>query len=215
MAVVRAEDVLEDVGEFPFELTAEELPNACRRAYLRIIVGADRGWGKAELARWLAGPYRRLTIFGEAAGVPRRRDSFSDLTPVPSSAGVSELRVGKLLDGMRDDVLIVMRELMAAEGRAAFTTLATDIGLVALAQDPRGTEIAIPCVRERMSLVDRVLSLVAADALARSEDFEHSLFVCARCHQPVFDVHARANGICRVHVSGVGLTSGGANGPDR
>ncbi len=234
MAVVGAEDLLVDVGEFPFELTTGELANACRRAYLRIIVGANAGWGKAELARWLAGPYRRLTSDGTGTGttadeaalglkdsgapnsfdlsrrmsvvVPHEgggRDSLADITPIPSSVSVSEMRVRKLLWDMREDVLIVMSELMTADGRSAFTTLAADIGLVTRAQDESGADIAIPRVRERMSLVDRVLSLVAVDALTRSEDFEHSLFVCERCHQPVFDIHARSLGICRVHVSGV------------
>ncbi|HSQ64941.1 MAG TPA: hypothetical protein VLM85_17075 [Polyangiaceae bacterium] len=201
--MMAAEDLLVDVGEFPFDITSEELPNACRRAYSRIIVGAHIGWGKVELARWLAGPYRRLTLrptWATARIVP----SSDRTTPVPPSAGgVSETRVEKLLADMRADVLLVLRELTTAAGRSAFTTLALDLQLVGRAEDDTGAEIVLPQVRERMSLVDRVLSLVAVDALARSEDFEHSLFVCSRCEQPVFDVHARPNGICRVHVSGV------------
>jgi len=226
---VAAEDLLVDVGEFPYELTSDELANACRRAYLRILFGAQAGWGKPELARWLAGPYRRLTLHKSAAalglktsgapdsidlarrprasGLVRIDRESSELTPIPpSGVSVSETRVEKLLADMREDVLIVLRELMAAEGRSAWTTLATDIELVARAQDDAAADIVVPRARERMSLVDRVLSLVAVDAMTRSEDFEHSLFVCQRCEQPVFDIHARPNGICRIHVSGVQTT---------
>jgi hypothetical protein len=231
-----AEDLLVDVGEFPYELTSEELANACRRAYLRIIVGAHVGWGKVELARWLTGPYRRLTqrqSWGDAAssdailglrssGAPdsidlarrplaqrieEERAPLSERTPIPpSAAGVSETRVEQLLGEMRTDVLLVLRELTTPAGRSAFTTLAMDIDLVARTPDETGAAVIVPRARARMSLVDRVLSLVAVDAMSRSEDFEHSLFVCSRCEQPVFDVHSRPYGVCRIHVSGVTRT---------
>ncbi len=53
------------------------------------------------------------------------------------------------------------------------------------------TASSLLAARPRLTLVDRVLSLIAVDAITRPEDFEHSLFVCDRCHQPVFDVAAR------------------------
>jgi hypothetical protein len=185
-----------DVGEFPFELTSEELASACRRAYMCLVVGAHVGWGKVELARWLVGPYRRLTVRDDAAS------SGPFIVPSVSvnsdASNIADDRVTKLLEDMRTDVLLVLRELMAPEGLSAFTTLTFDTGLVA-----REEGNVVPHARARMSLVDRVLSLVAVDALTRPEDFEHSLFVCERCHQPVFDVASRPYGVCRVHVSGV------------
>jgi hypothetical protein len=185
-----------DVGEFPFELTPEELGSACRRAYMRLVVGAHVGWGKPELARWLTGPYRRLTV---------REDATSDVVEIapPSLAiandTVSEDRLMILLDAMRTDVIGVLRELMTPEGLGAFTKLALDTELVVRTADAS----VLPRARPRMTLVDRVLSLIAVDAITRPEDFEHSLFICDRCHQPVFDVAARPLGICRVHASGV------------
>ena len=107
-----------------------------------------------------------------------------------------------VLEAMRTDVLLVLRELMADEGRAAFTSLAFDTDLVGRASDDDGYTV-IPRDRARMSLVDRALSLVAVDVVTRPEDFEHSLFICKRCDQPVFDVAARERGVCHVHVSGV------------
>jgi hypothetical protein len=90
---------------------------------------------------------------------------------------------------------------MTPEGLGAFTKLAFDMALVVRTTDD--ASLVLPRARPRMTLVDRVLSLIAVDAFTRPEDFEHSLFVCDRCHQPVFDVAARPLGICRVHVSGV------------
>ncbi len=182
-----------DVGEFPFELTPEELASACRRAYMHLVLGVDRGWGKPELARWLHGPYRRLTV--------RDEDYASASGPVSirsDVAGIPDDRLVTLLENMHADVLLVMRELMTPVGLSAFTTLAFDTRLVT-----RDADGIVPLARSRMTLVDRVLTLVAVDALTRPEDFEHSLLVCERCHQPVFDVASRPFGVCRIHVSGV------------
>ncbi len=193
-----ADGRIADVGEFPFELTPDELANACRRAYSRIVVGAHIGWGKIELARWLTGPYRRLTV----------RDAWDE--PPPSMTIANDVasnlddRIVTVLETMRFDVLLVMRELMTPEGRSAFTTLAFDTSLVARATGDEG--VVLPCARPRMTLTDRVLSLVAVDAIMRPEDFEHSLFVCSRCDQPVFDVASRPRAICRTHVSGIETT---------
>ncbi len=185
-----------DVGDFPFELTPDELANACRRAYLRLIVGAHIGWGKVELARWLTGPYRRITV-GQRLSEPPPSMAVANDTASPIDD-----RLVPVLETMRTDVLLVLRELMTAEGRAAFSTLAFDTHLVEQAEEGTGY-IVIPRARPRMTLTDRVLSLVAVDALTRPEDFEHSLFVCTRCEQPVFDVAARPRGVCRTHVSGI------------
>ncbi len=180
-----------DVGDFPYEITREEIASAARRAYMRLVIGATEGWGKVELARWLVGPYRRLAVRDERA---------SD--PPPSTGDPSGDRVAGILDRMRMDVMLVMHELMSAEGRSAFEMMAFDSELVS--RTPEGVTVAL--TRPRMTLTDRVLSLVAIDLIERPEDFEHSLFVCDRCRQPVFDVAARPLSICRIHVSGVVAT---------
>jgi hypothetical protein len=169
-----------------------ELAVECRRAYLPLVIGAHVGWGKIELARWLTGPYRRLTVRETVDVAPPSLAIANDTSPV------SEDRLTLVLESMRRDVVGVLRELMTPEGLGAFTKLAQDTELVAMTD-----AIVLPRARPRMTLVDRVLSLVAVDAIARPEDFEHSLFVCDRCHQPVFDVASRPLGICRVHVSGI------------
>jgi hypothetical protein len=193
-----------DVGEFPFELTPDELANACRRAYLRLVVGAHIGWGKVEVARWLTGPYRRLTV-REASWVEQPPPSVTIANDIAPASALDD-RLVNVLEQMRFDVLIVMRELSTPEGLSAFTTLAFDTNLVARAREEDGGFAVLPCARPRMTLTDRVLSLVAVDAITRPEDFEHSLFVCSRCDQPVFDVASRPRGICRTHVSGIEST---------
>src|SRR4029077_8300321 len=120
-----------------------------------------------------------------------------------SPASVLDNRVADVLETMRADVIVVMRELMAPEGVSAFTSLAFDTDLIARAREEDGGFAVLPRARPRMTLVDRVLSLVAVDAITRPEDFEHSLFICERCRQPVFDVASRERSVCRTHVSGI------------
>ncbi|HEY1956949.1 MAG TPA: hypothetical protein VGH28_15115 [Polyangiaceae bacterium] len=174
-----------DLGEL-------ELASACRQAYMRLVVGAHVGWGKVELARWLTGPYKELAV---------RSATWSEPPPslaVTNDTSLTDDRISAVLEGMRRDVLVVLRELMHPAGVSALAKLAFDTGLVA-----QGGDLVLPLARARMTLVDRALSLVAVDAITRPEDFEHSLFVCERCGQPTFDVAARPRGVCRVHVSGV------------
>jgi hypothetical protein len=171
-----------------------ELANACRRTYLRLVTGAYVGWGKLELAEWLTGPYRELTVRAEWLEAPPSLSIGNDTAP----ASVLGDKVARVLETMRADVLVVMNELMSPEGVSAFTSLAFDTGLVA-----HGGFSVVPCARPRMTLCDRALSLVAIDAITRPEDYEHSLFVCERCKQPVFDVASRERGVCRTHISGI------------
>jgi hypothetical protein len=146
---------------------------------------------KLELAQWLAGPYRTLT----ERGTPVDEEPISMSPP----SLVTQDRLTRMLDMMRVDVLLVLHELATPHGRSAFTSFAFDNDLVV--RDDEGC--IVPCARPRMGLVDRVLSLVAVDALTKSHEFEQAFFVCERCHLPAFDAQARANGNCRVHVSGV------------
>jgi hypothetical protein len=52
-------------------------------------------------------------------------------------------------------------------------------------------------------LADRVLSLVAADYLARPTDYDTDLSVCMTCKTVEFDAVSRARGICHRHGSGM------------
>jgi hypothetical protein len=104
---------------------------------------------------------------------------------------------------MRADLLVVLAELTTAEGIAAFTHLAVVTRLVGRAEDVDGGIALVPQSRRRMSLVERVMSLVAVDALVHAHDYEQRLAVCSRCGAIAFDEFVRRTGSCRVHTSGV------------
>jgi hypothetical protein len=52
-----------------------------------------------------------------------------------------------------------------------------------------------------MRLTDRVLSLIAADYLLRSEDYETALFTCSACGITAFDAARVETGVCRAHAT--------------
>ena len=59
----------------------------------------------------------------------------------------------------------------------------------------------MPVAQPRMRLTDRVLSLVAADYLLRSEDYETALFTCSACGLTAFDAARAQLGVCRAHAT--------------
>jgi hypothetical protein len=170
------------------------MANRCRRAALRVVQGAARGWGKQELAKWLSETYAQLAVH-EAGSVPP-----------PSSSGaesLSEERVERMLETMRMDVLFVLRELMTADGIKAFSEHVVEKQLVLQSHDAHGRDLLLPRARHRMTLADRVISLLAVDAILRPRDYEHMFFICERCDAPVFDSEGRESGKCAVHRSGI------------
>jgi hypothetical protein len=177
------------------ELSPESVAGECRRAYMEIVSGV-RGspprWHKPELARWLTGSYSRLAQEDVTASGP--------VSVVSGPVSIADDRLGRVLEVLRIDILLVMNELTSTHGLSAFVKLAFDTRLIGRDRD---TGAIVPLARSRMSLVDRVMSLVAVDAVIHPQDFEDSLFVCERCHQPVFDAVSRPYNVCRVHVSGV------------
>lgn len=171
------------------------MANRCRRAALRVVQGAARGWGKVELARWLREEYAQLAVH-DGGSIP----------PPSSAAGaesLSEERVERMLETMRIDLLFVLRELMTREGLQAFSEHVVDNELVFQSHDAHGRDLLLPRARHRMTLVDRVISLFAVDALLRPSDYEEQLFICKRCDAPVFDREGRESGTCAVHRSGI------------
>lgn len=177
----------------PPEWSPETFAKACRRTALQILEGARLGWSKRELAEWLSGPYERLAVADE-----------EDESP-PTSLSLAPERFDTLLETMRADLVIVLRELTTRDGIAAFGQVAVSTGLVALSHDVDGIEAIVPRARRRMTLVERVMSLVAVDAMVNPESYERELVVCPRCQAITFDVEARRYGACVIHASGVVL----------
>jgi len=201
------------VAQLLEEFDAETFALTCRRAAMQLVEGAQRGWGKRELAEWLAGPYERLAIPDESedpasvatiiASVGRSPSIPDGDVPASASGPIAGDRIVRLLEEMRADLLVVLAELGTAEGIAAFTHLAVATRLVGRAEDADGNLALVPLARRRMTLVERAMSLVAVDALVHPHDYEHRLTVCSRCGAITFDMQARRTGSCRVHTSGV------------
>lgn len=181
-----------EADALPPEWSPETFARACRRTALQILEGARRGWGKAELADWLIGPYERLAV----------QDEEED-EQIPQSTSTAPFALSTLLDEMRADLLLVLRELTTPDGLAAFAQVATTTGLVALSRDVEGIEAIVPRARRRMSLVDRVMSLIAVDALVNPLAYERELVICPRCSMVTFDAQAKLYGACMIHASGV------------
>jgi hypothetical protein len=162
----------------------------CRAAALDFVnrVGASRG--KEQLVEWLRGPYRAHVV--TLSHATHRRINRASLRP--SS-------VQKLLTRTREQVGATMLSLCNPEEGVNFGYEALASGLVYRCQDARGRQGWVPVAYPRMRLLDRVLSLVAADHLLRSGDYESLLFQCSACEALAFDAEQRAAGICAAHAS--------------
>jgi len=107
--------------------------------------------------------------------------------------------VQKLLTRTREQVGATMLSLCDPEEGVAFGYEALAAGLVYRCQDAKGAQGWVPVAYPRMRLLDRVLSLIAADHLMRAGDYETRLFQCTACEALSFDAARRALGICGAH----------------
>lgn len=160
----------------------------CRAAALDFVnrVGASRG--KEQLVEWLRGPYRAHVV--TLAHATHRRINRGSVRP--SS-------VQKLLTRTREQAGATMLSLCDPEASVTFGYEALASGLVYRCQDVRRVQGWVPVAYPRMRLLDRVLSLVAADHLLRSGDYESMLFQCSACEVLAFDTERRSMGICGAH----------------
>ncbi len=161
----------------------------CRAAALDFVnrVGASRG--KEQLVEWLRGPYRAHVVTIARAS-HRRINNRTSLRP--SS-------VQKLLTRTREQVGATLLSLCDPEEGVTFGYDALAAGLVYRCQDETGAQGWVPVAQPRMRLLDRVLSLVAADHLLRAGDYESMLFQCSACEALAFDAERRTLGICGAH----------------
>ncbi|HEY8080397.1 MAG TPA: hypothetical protein VIF62_39980, partial [Labilithrix sp.] len=159
--------------------TIKDVADACRSAGLGFAWGANRSWGRSELARWLVGPYARAlswTSHLRGAGV---RGGFSYR---PLDAGlIRDLLVGThavLIDGLRRSWSWLDDPSFARE--------ALDAGLVVGVADDHGGIGYAPIETADMRFVDRVRSLFIADFLTRPHDYAR-FGVCEGCDGVTFD----------------------------
>jgi|GEM_PF-1344643 len=167
----------------------EHVAGACRAAALKFLNGVDRGWTKRDLARWLVGPYAHaawaLPGVEEAGRAPRL------------TAALSPQRLADLLHSVRDHVVEALDR--SPDGVVTLPVWALSAGAVMRSRHANGERGWIPVDWPRMRLEDRVMSLVAVDALVRPLHYETRLNVCRRCRAVSFSERDRALGLCPVH----------------
>lgn len=173
--------------------------DGCRAAALDFVNRVSLRADKAALADWLRGAYRTHVV------------SLGSARPTRVEAsGVLPATLERVLSNARGEIL---RELERArdpiEG-VAFGYSALAAGSLYRCRDADGREGWIPVALPRMRLVDRVLSLVAADQLLRSDDYETALFECSRCGALVFDAGRIEGRTCQAHVTDVRELMAGA-----
>jgi len=177
------------------------MTGACRPAGLAFLRGAREGWGAADLARWLVGPYGeatsqvpRVVLDDEEDEQGEQGEAFTDDSAVaPPVRRVSPLRVRDILLAAQDDVEAELAR--ASQGSEAFVHTAIEEGAVVQTLD--GIWIALD--RPRMLLKDRVLALFACDYLLRPQEYVDRLSACTKCGDVSFDPAARQTRHCGAH----------------
>jgi hypothetical protein len=187
------------VTALPDGVSVERLATQCRQALLEVMVSG--GWGKLELARWLAGPYRHATAAANArveteslpTGAPRR--------PSPLRRHVRGDAVSTLVQETRERVALA---LAGSAPRPTDVAAAHYSGLVARCRDGAGRAGWMPVDRKAdgsaMGLYERVMSLAIADYLIRPADYLGMMSICRTCGTLSFDVHCRAENVCTMHM---------------
>jgi hypothetical protein len=172
----------------PARTRVETFADGCRAAALDFVNRVVRSDDKGMLAEWLRGPYR-----AHAVTLARSR------TRRMGAAAVLQGALTTLLARTRLEVGVGLLRARDPEDGVGFGYSALAAGYVYRCQDREGTPGWVPVAQPRMRLADRVLSLVAADYLLRSEDYETALYTCSVCGLTEFDASRVALGVCGAH----------------
>ncbi len=170
------------------------LLDANRSALLDIVSGAATQWNRAELASWLSGPYREATE--KAPESVRRPHGLAPYRqPAPPARNDAQLRT--ILGEARELALSAIRG--AANGAFQFAVDALEAGNIEQLQASDGSYAFLPVDHARMTLSDRIMSLLAADYLSRPADYDSLLSFCRCCEAPSFSAETRMRGQCSSH----------------
>jgi hypothetical protein len=149
-----------------------DVADDCRSALVDILGTHAATWGAPELAVWLAGPYRRATRWARQSA-PRRGTVGTSSAPPAAEGTLKEI----LASARRTAVFSIER---LSRGDGAFVREAMATGIVVPRCDGDCGRI-VPVDVLRMRLLDRVLSLAAADCLARPYDYTKRMTACTQC----------------------------------
>lgn len=189
---------LDTILTLPEQMDAMSIADACRATALAFLNESDR-WGKAELAMWLMGPYAQLTQYISPFS---RRRSGEAARAVPLLREIDARMVDRVIKNARDEVMATLSRSNDGEAGTGFAFTMLSAGYVARCED-RGHKAGWVPTSDARRLADRVLSVLAADYLARPSDYDTDLSICTQCNTVDFDSVARLRGICHRHSSGM------------
>jgi hypothetical protein len=167
-----------------------DVAKGCRHAALDFLNEVCAKRGKKELAEWLIGPYRTLA---------RHATSIPEIGP--ATVSLHEQDIDALVGRVHAEAIATLEATTRPDGGVSFAFAAMASGFVVRCEDVDGQPGWLPAGGPRMRLADRVLSLIAADYLARTSDYERLLGFCSQCGRVSFDAAARGRGLCRRHSS--------------
>jgi hypothetical protein len=140
-------------------VSAEDVSRQCRDAYLHFLNHVCTSGKRDDLVAWLSGPYRLL--------IQRAGDTTAaEAARIGAVKRLDEVSVRRLLLAVREEVVSTVAD---RSKRRKFATAMVQVGYVVRAVDGTNRPGWLPRARVNMRLADRVLSLVAADYLARNE----------------------------------------------
>jgi hypothetical protein len=181
-------------------LTVEHVADGCRSAAVAFIDGVGSGWEKAELARWLLGPYHQLSMLRIATDGMRSTDSSGIFPSRRAGRSVNQDDVVRVMWEAREDVLRTIDGFERGDANAeGFVWRLQSRGLFARIEDDDGGKGLVPNESVSQHLSDRVLSLIAADYVARPFDYEDRVAVCRTCGVMTFRAEAREQRNCGQH----------------
>jgi hypothetical protein len=173
---------------------AVHVADASREALLAFLRGTEAGWGKRELAHWLAGPYRAVTSFAATPDVPESSSTFRrpPKTLVPD-------RLEAVIKLAKEETLATLILAAPPDSDVRFSQRAVLAGHVIRTRDAQGRAGWAPVDAPRMLLTERIVSLVSVDYLMRPADYLALLSVCGMCQAVSFDAQVRVRGHCPAH----------------
>jgi hypothetical protein len=168
---------------------SDQLLHATREALVEILSVGASTWGKVELAGWLRHSYAPAVDGSPESGVVRSEQA-RERRP-------TEERLHEVLRGARRRALEAAEA--ALEGDVSFAMDALAAGHVVGTVDAQGAYRFLPVDAEHMRLIERILSLLAADVLSNPMDYEQFACVCSVCGSFTFNPGARQRGRCDSH----------------
>ncbi len=172
-----------------------DVAESAREAGTAFLLGVRNGWGKAQLAAWLTGPYAHATSFT----TDEPRDALQTTAPDSAPITVPAESLDDLLFRARQEIVEALDATVYGRTKPAFVENAITLGSVTPFVWMPGVRGWAPRDRARLRLRDRVLALFAADYLTRPETYARELYVCPDCMCAVFDENAVSRGKCSLH----------------